>query len=307
MNRVDIINNLIDAFPDELTRPNRSIHSHWDDLRLCEVVAEKEGMVTIGCEVEVRWSAYFPDLWDEYLANTKHLDLTKADQEFISAECTRREEILLPRLKATEDAGIPKGKDRYYEFANAPCYHPATLSFELSLLKRLNLIPAGTKHSLQITVGGLGQTRDAGMLLMAMELLGYTSPERITSAAFSEKAASWGRKGRAGLREREAAEMSLGASVGVELRTLELPLTDREINEMLSRCWLMANAIKDNGTQYDKWLLIVDELEELGRTHRIDTNLNWGRPWDNPNIWKDFAKKLPLIDNTRLKELVDDL
>jgi hypothetical protein len=266
----------------------------------------------IGCEVEVRWRHYFPELWDKFLANRPYSDLSLDERDELTHLCCEQEAVLVPRLQTTQVCGVPSGKDRYYEFANSPCYHPYTLYFEIQLLKQLGLIPAGFRHSLQITIGGLGQNRDTGMLLMALEILGYSSPERILSAAVSDKAATWGRKGRAGLRHRASVDMLLGAAEGMELRTLELPIFDREIRALFKDAWLMANASQSKPArkgeqQYMKWLLIVDELEEIGRRNNIDTYTNWGRPWDNPEIWNDFATKLPLIDNTRLKELVDDL
>lgn len=304
MNRIEVIENLCNAFP-ELGLNNQEQLT----LRHYEEKAEDAGSLTIGCEIEVRWRHYFPELWEKYnMENVPYSRMDRQQQYDLSYDCDVLERELIPRLALTEAAGIPKGRDKYYEFAHSPVYHPYTLSIEVGLLKKLGLIPKGIKHSLQITIGGLGHSRDTGLMLMALELLGYTSPERILSAADSDKALAWGRKGRAGLRERDGTLLSLGAEKAIELRTLELPVTDREIGELFARTSLMANAINGvNEKQFMKWLNIVDELEQLGHWHNIDVWSNWGPPYQNPEIWKDFASKLPLIDNTRLKELVDEL
>lgn len=306
MDRVQVLDNLIDAF--ELGHPDfHGTHR----LRHYEEKAMKANAVTIGCEVEVRFSSYFPELYAEYLEDTTYDKLSNVKKLKFDVDVTNAEEELglKEKFAKSEAAGVPKGKDRYYEFANSPVYHPYTLTVELGLLRDIGLIPEGIKHPLHITIGGLGHSRDTGLMLMALEILGYTSPERIWEVAVSDKAVTWARKGRAGMRERSATELSLGATKAIELRTLELPKTQREIEDLFGLVHNIATAISDKATeaQYDRWLLVVDELEEIGRRHQIDTYTNWGRPFDNPQIWIDFATKLPLIENTKLKELVNAL
>jgi hypothetical protein len=304
MDRVKVLENLCEA----LQLGHSDFHG-CIALRKYEEKARLADSVTIGCEVEVRFKSYFPELYEKYLEGTSYDQLSNLTKLNFTAECNDAEIELQKKLKLTEEAGVPKGKDRYYEFANAPVHHPYTLTVELSMLRDAGLIPKGIKHPLHITVGGLGHSRDTGLMLMALELLGYTSPERILAVAVDDKAVAWARKGRAGMRERKAADLSLGADKAIELRTLELPLMQRQIEELFGIVHAMATAISGKGSEhrYNQWLLIVDELEELGRFHNIDTYTNWGAPYDNPAIWKDFAAKLPLIDNTRLKELVNDL
>lgn len=304
MDRVQVLENLIDAFG--LGHPD--FHG-TSALRKYEEKARKANDVTIGCEVEVRFKSYFPDLYAKYLEGTSYEKLSNKQKLNFSAEVTDAERSLQELLIKSEQCGVPKGKDRYYEFANQPVHHPYTLTVELSLLRDAGLIPEGIKHPLHITIGGLGHSRDVGMMLMTLELLGYTSPERIWDVAVSDKAVAWARKGRAGMRERSAAELSLGATKAIELRTLELPETQHGIEELFGLVHRMSSIIakKDNDRDLMNLLKVWEELEEIGHAHSIDVYSNWGRPYDNPHIWIDFANKLPNIDTTVLKELVNAL
>lgn len=304
MDRVDVLENLIGAF--ELGHPDfHGTHR----LRHYEEKAMKANAVTIGCEVEVRFSSYFPELYEKYLKGTSYDKLSNKQKLNFGAEVSEAERDLIDQLAKSYACGVPKGQDRYYEFANKPVYHPYTLTVELGLLRDVGLIPKGFKHPLHITIGGLGHSQDVGYMLMTLELLGYTSPARIWDVAVSDKAVAWARKGRAGMRERSAAELSLGTTKAIELRTLELPDSQTEIEKLFGLTHRMATIITGKGTDQDVLRLarVWEELAEIGHVHDIDVYSNWGRPYDNPQIWIDFANKLPNIDTTVLKELVNDL
>jgi len=304
MDRVQVLDNLIDAF--NLGHPD--FHgTHL--LRKYEQKAAKANAVTIGCEVEVRFKSYFPELYAKYLEDTSYERLSNKQKLNFGAEVTEAERPLQELLAKSAQCGVPKGKDRYYEFANAPVHHPYTLTVELGLLRDAGLIPKGVKHPLHITIGGLGHSQDVGFMLMTLELLGYTSPSRIWDVAVSDKAVAWARKGRAGMRERSAAELSLGATKAIELRTLELPETQTGIENLFGLTHRMATIISGKGTDQDVLRLarVWEELAEIGHVHDIDVYSNWGRPYDNPQIWIDFANKLPNIDTSTLKELVNEL
>lgn len=71
--------------------------------------------VPVGIEVEVPWKAYFPDLWVEGFPK---IDPDKLAE--ITAECAIREKSLVPRLMRSQDCGVKRGADRYWEFAFDP-------------------------------------------------------------------------------------------------------------------------------------------------------------------------------------------
>lgn len=306
--RFTAIRNLVDHFP-EMSALHSVNRTKFKNMQACELEAmecSKHGeIITIGVEVEVRWRSYFPELWKNHLEGKVYSELSYDEKELLTKLCDAEEAILLPKLKATERLGIPKGKDKYYEFALEPAHHPSVIWYELELLKAANLIPDNMKHSLHITLGGMEANKDAYLMLMCLELLGYSSTERLCSAAVTDKAVLWGRRGRAGIRERESYQMKLGKTTGIELRTLELPTDQKEIEYLLFITWMMANYIK-NKDRYPAWNNVVLELEGIAENNNIDISKNWGRPYENPEVWIDFANKIPHI-NTRplLRAIID--
>jgi hypothetical protein len=313
MNRTDVIRRLHAAFPELGPLPEESVKTmqeHEDAMAMADVIS-------LGAEVEVRWRHYFPHLYDVFLKNTPYSELSDQSKKLLTDHCSREEKHLIPRLKLTEYCGIPKGKDKYYEFAFAPCHNPAILAYEIQLLRRLQLIPTNYKHSLHLTIGGLGASFKAGMILMALELIGFSSKERIISACDPDdpmrvhRALTWGRKGRAGMRERKPTDvipLTLGKSVGIELRTLELPTDERASAILFMAAHKLAVCATSSDPRHMKhWELIVGELINLGRDHHLDVTTNWGRPYEDPDLWLCFAKCLDQFDTKELIRLINEI
>lgn len=311
--RTQVIRDLFEAFPELGPIPEQSIQTMQEN----EDAMASADVCSLGAEVEVRWRHYFPHLYDVFLKNTPYSQLTDRSKKLLTDHCTREEVQLIPRLKLTEYCGIPKGKDKYYEFAFSPCHNPAILAYEIQLLRQLKLIPTNHKHSLHLTIGGLGASFKAGMILMALEILGFSSKERIISACDPDdpmtkhRAMTWGRKGRAGMRERKPTDvipLTLGKSVGIELRTLELP-TDERVSAIL---FMIAHKLALCATSPDPrhakhWDLIVGELVNLGRDQHLDVTKNWGRPYEDPDLWLCFAKCLGNFDTNELATLINEI
>lgn len=293
----------------------REIQNHFqveprDSLiihQLREQDAKLQGATTIGIEVEVKYSSYFPELYERYhLATRSFNQLSIADQQKLTADTSAEEDKLLPLLRKVTEFGIPKGQDRYWEFAFRPAYHPFTLAEEVSLLRQLSLIPENQKHSLHITLGGLPNTSDAYMLLFCLELLGYTSAKRLAAGIQRNKAVAWGRKGFGGIRERREG-VELGKTVAVEFRTLELPTTDAEVDELLHTAWFLAETIRRHDMR-ELWLKVRAAVAELATMHGLQCSSNWGRAFgDEIDTWTAYANKFDLIDNTHLRHVVKEV
>jgi hypothetical protein len=170
------------------------------------------------------------------------------------------------------------------------------------------------KHSLHITIGGLGVTKKAGMILMALEVIRFTSPERITEALHltnPERAMSWGRKGRAGLRERIDSDefpLGLGKEIAVELRTLELPTAEDMSAILFAMTFFLAHCATAKNPKFKAhWKLICDELEAIGQQQGLDVTSNWGRSNENPGNWLALAEALPKFDVLHLIELINSI
>jgi hypothetical protein len=297
--RISSLINLSREFQLELTQ---SITEHGDRERL----ARAQRATTIGVEIEVRFSSYFPGLFKQFgLDEHSYESLSAYDKSRLTLLTNEAEQPLQKNLKRTVLCGVPKGKDRYWEFANRPTYHPYTLSEEVFLLKRANLIPYNQKHSLHITVGGLPFGTDAGILLMILEMLGYTSKERLLSGINPDKAISWGRKGRGGMRRRTT-DLEFGYTEAVELRTLEMPKDHARFEELLYITWFLAETIRRPDLR-DSWRAVRRVAVELADAYNIDASCNWGPGFENVDKWTKLADSITSMDNTPLWRVVKEV
>ena len=95
------------------------------NLVTCATVLRDEGvpdtLPTIGIEVEVPFSSYFPGLWRSYGLDRRPLrDMEAHELHAFSTECAAAEVTLRRRLALTVECGVPRGADRYWEFSFAP-------------------------------------------------------------------------------------------------------------------------------------------------------------------------------------------
>lgn len=252
-------------------------------------------IVPIGIEIEVPWRDYFPDLWVDGMPNIDD-DL----MESIKIECDRREVDLVPRLMKTVECGVPRGADRYWEFAFDPVTDVSLLATQVAIIRANGLIP-GSNHSLHITFGGLEVTRDMHYIALVLESFACTS-ERIKRGFLNEgQSKAWARKGFAGLFQKEGEhDIQHGYKVGAELRLLHLPTDDHALLELLDVAQMLGSIV--HHIQHDRhhnvhWSGLVavckDVLEQAGLPDR-----NWKKPYINPEIWNRFAEQLPCIQHS---------
>lgn len=242
----------------------------------------------IGIEVEVKWRDYFPQLWDEYLADTPYQQLPHEKQLELTARCAALEEFLLPRLNAVTACGIEKGADKYWEFAFPPVTDIYILADQVNTLKAEGLIPGGS-HSLHVTVGGLHASRDSYYMLLLLEMLSCDA-NRIASAYHatnSKLSATWARKGFGGIYQKDAGDLQYGFSQAIELRTLALS-SQFDITELLQTISVISdtiNCIKQGGESEITlaWRGFVSQAQQvLGMYGLDDTN------WKKPNMAQDY-------------------
>lgn len=307
--RASIATNIIKHFvPAAASFPNAPCNTIENKIVEKETSAQEAGAITIGAEVEVRWRSYFPHLWRKYFLNGRrsYEQLSDYEKQKLTEECSRLEEGLLRNLQAIEKIGVPRGNDRYWEFAFLPVHHPATLIREISTLRGSHMIPERNRHSLHITIGGLPQSKDTGFLLMLLELLGYTSPERIKAGSVADRVATWDRKGRAGQRPRDPSVLLLGKTEGVEFRTLELPKDGSDVAQLIYTAWFFAESIRRPDMHW-VWDEIVTELKSVGARYNFDVEYNWGKGYQNVDLWHRFADTLPKMDVSTLKSKVQEI
>lgn len=248
-------------------------------------------IVPVGIEIEVPWKAYFPDLWSEDFHT-----LSEERMAEITEECTRREAVLLPKLRKTIECGIKRGCDRYWEFALDPVTDISLIVNQVAVLRQAGLIP-GDSNSLHITFGGLRVSRYSYYVALVMEALSVT-PERVRSANYTTTSSKgWARKGKAGVFEKEGSyDMMHDYNYGTEIRMAQLPERNSRLALMLDISQRMAVemyhiqcGVLTTKHQFDSFISeLATVLFRAGLPDR-----NWGNPHTEPDIWDLYAHKLP--------------
>ena len=205
-----------------------------------------DGEVPIGIEIEVKFSSFFPSLWLKYGLDTRTFgSLSPQEAESFTRDCTLLEAELLPKLKATIDAGVPRGNDRYWEFALDPAHDVGLLVSQVDLLTRAGVLPRDRTHSLQLTLGNLKATPDVYYLALLLELQTIDRERIAYGLDQAEKTihTGWARKGRSGVLEKGAADLKHGSVVACELRPLQLPVDQADFSQLMADASWGANAI----------------------------------------------------------------
>lgn len=288
--------------------PTLASSSHIEDGTGGPLVASP---VTVGIEVEVPFSSFFPDLWAAYGLDRRHMgDLSPQERQALSTACTLLEDDLCPRLFKTTECGIPRGADRYWEFAHRPVADARILVEQVRLLTAAGLLPRDKPHSLHVTLGNLPRTESLYHLTMLAEAM-FVDPHRITRgidqvamrASRQELLAGWGKKGSSGLYEKPGAELEGGSAVGVEIRVLQLPTTDAAFSRLMGLIQWGADGIYDrrHGLQTqaaEDWghvaVFCRAELARCGLP-----NVNWFKSGPSGRVdedaWRGFTAKMPEI------------
>lgn len=205
--------------------------------------------IPIGIEIEVPWSSYFPTLWQEFgLDHRPFSSLSSRENEALSQRCREIERTLQPRLEATVACGVPKGADRYWEFAFAPVFDASQLLEQVALLGDAELLPRDRAHSLQATLGDLPPCPDLYYLMMLLEAR-HVAPSRLGMdraldlTRQGQGLKGWARKGRSGIHLKTADDLAHGSVMASELRVLQLPTSEGEFRALMATITQAVNAI----------------------------------------------------------------
>lgn len=269
----------------------------------CEI----PGGVSIGLEIEVPWSSYFPQLWEKYgLSGRRVADLEAEELARLGADCSELEASLLPRLRKTIECGVPRGGDRYWEFSFEPAKDVGLLARQVEALGEAGLLPRDKAHSLHATVGGLAPNPSLYYLAMMLELE-FVEPARMGSGIAQTKRAihsGWARKGRAGIFRKGPEDLAGGERVGSELRMLQLPKSQASFERLLG--WLSWGSGAIAGMRADaseRWIWCESRArEELGRAGLADANWTRSDGEQSHAQWELFERSMP-----RLREKLDDV
>ncbi len=252
---------------------------------------------TIGIEIEVKFKYYFPDLYKQYFEGGKWKTLPYEDQCLINKEIDIFEESTLNKLQKTIECGIPKGKDKYWEFAFNPVNDLSLLIKQIDILKAIDLIPPG-RHSLHITIGGpswysVKETRPLTFYaLMILELL-FSDRERVADGFGPDKVsnATWAKKGMGGILEKNEYELEDNI-VGFEFRSLILK-DDTNLEDLFGMLiFIMTDP---------RGIKLIEEIKKRMLLIGLP-DVNWKRPAIKPEIWNLYIEKFDEL-SSELKSL----
>jgi hypothetical protein len=262
---------------------------------------------SIGLEIEVPHSAYFPELWARWSLHSRRVsDLSRADLDAFGSELSTLETPLRERLELSAACGIPRGNDRYWEFSMEPVHDLGIAWEQVELLGAAGILPRSRRQALQATLGSLRPTADAYYLAMALEAL-HVEPERLVAGARQAHHKTiftgWGRKGSSGILQKGPADLQHGATHAIELRALQLPRLTQDWEAMARLLCHGANALMDlqaaRLSHEASWLARLRAACESALSTRGLPLANWWRTGPEGGIdlrsWERFAAALPSI------------
>lgn len=255
---------------------------------------------SVGIEIEIPWRAYFPDLWQKYFgAGKKFEDFTPAEVQALQGESATFESALLANLEKTVECGVPRGKDRFWEFSFLPVETVEILVEQISILQANGLCPFGP-YSLHVTIGKLRPTGRAYLALLLLELV-YGSTSRIASGINGHnryRGLSWARKGRGGIYHKTSAYLTGGDTTALELRTLPLPDSPENLLRLLRAITRLAHWLHEEqrGKRSPEWHSLAILLEELLRSHSLEVK-KWENPAIEPRVWECYVAAFPSMSS----------
>lgn len=264
------------------------------------------GPVSIGIEVEVPFSSYFPQIWARFrLAERGVSGLDTFEMLALNEETSAAEFALLPLLHRTVKCGIPRGNDRYWEFSLRPVFNGQILADQVSMLTAVGALPRDRRHALHVTLGSLIPSKSLYHLAMLLELH-FVTPERIRDGLSRMRSpihAGWGRKGLAGIYGKGPSDLQDGASLASELRILELPPEDSELRRLMASIQWCAGAIFERGrgswsAEARAWQLFDDQIPLILADHGL-SDVNWFKSGPGGGVdhlaWETYIHGMPAL------------
>lgn len=224
--------------------------------------------------------------------------------------------------KKTEQLGVPAGKDKFWEFANAPTHYYATLSREVQALIEMGLIdPSYPRHPLHITIGGISlgvsmnelygdnssieqnadvlipeSGKETFVLARSLEASGWSTTGGRLLRPYLVKGEhnAWAVKGVGGVKERPQDQIKLGVKKAVEFRTFQLQ-NFAGLDRTLRSAFLLGTALRAyqteaQGAPYEEGEkpFIRGELSEIWKNFSHESQMIFSAYdlADPQNVWQ---------------------
>ncbi len=250
--------------------------------------------IAFGLEIETPWATMLARV-DEQAANLlaevgNFYKLTPSAQDRVQKGFDALDAEYADRLSEVfNNPDVRRGKDSFAEFALQPKPDTEALVETVEGLYDVGLLVAHERYPLQVTIGNMPAGVDAAHVLMAAEICGGSSSQRILEVN------TWSRRGVAGLHPRKPSELQLGMRIGVELRSLQLSdmttlRTSLNIIELGSRAVVESKAGDRDASD------CLRDLRAALRIHAadydIDTTIQWWNPQGDPYPWQAYGQAL---------------
>lgn len=276
--------------------------AHEFGLQQADLADHNPGQVTMGIEIEVPWSSFFPGLWSEFgLAGRKVASLSAAELAELSRRCAVAEQDLLPKLHSTVACGVPRGNDRYWEFSLPPAHDAGLIAEQVRLMSAAGVLPRDKPHSLHVTLGDLPRCPDIYYLCTLLEVE-FVDPLRIKAGIEQTRQTihtGWARKGLAGVFQKGPDELQGGAAMAAEIRMLQLPVRDDDFLRLMRMVQWCSSAIADRlrGHRSDAASAWVAAMEAVKRSLLEEgfPLVNWSRGGQKYEVWERFVESMPRL------------
>lgn len=241
---------------------------------------------TLGIELEVSWQTMLRRVDKtaaELLADSEggFYQLPKPEKEYVQTAMDAVDERYKAKIAEAAAAGIPKsGNDGYVEFALRPRDNTDAIIADVQMLYDIGILRNDERYPLHITIGGIAAKSSVSYLLCSAEIVGDIRPERIMQHR------TWNVKGRGGMKQRFRHELDLGATSGVEFRTLEHTSLS-QLDEILSVTHTGAKAISGEQELWQSW---CDGLSAHLRQAGLPTSTLWENT--DRDLWNKYANTL---------------
>lgn len=155
---------------------------------------------SIGIEIEVNWSAYFPQEYTDWFFDGRrtYTDFNHTEKREFDIICDRLDAQMLPLLeRGSRELGLTRGKDAYWEFVFPPLTDIDEIVRRIEKLNAQGILPLSIPHSLHITVAGLTPGIDSALLATCLELLSGVTAPRVQMGVHHKDPnflASWARR-----------------------------------------------------------------------------------------------------------------
>lgn len=243
---------------------------------------------SVGIEIEMTWRQAFQDMQDWKGATTRPKDLDPESPRYkdFAERYDANDRQLRPLLEHVEQV-IPRvGRDAYWEFSFLPVYDPTLLSLEVETLFELGILHKHEEYATHLTVAGVDNDRDAFAIMVACEMAGGTTPERL-QAPLRTQAGAWSRRHDVvgGLRRRAHHELYGEATCGYELRTL-VTKSPHQITEVVRLAQELAYMMQCDP---ESWLHVRGEIEARLTDSHLPLS-SWDNPKNQPDIWQKYSQ-----------------